>query len=91
MTAITDARETSNLVATRELSGGSIAVGFLWPDTGGTDPNSLIGLAGPLQFNTSGITVSRTVILESASTEIRIGDAIRGTLRFKTTDYSPSS
>jgi hypothetical protein len=27
------------------------------------------------------------VILESASREIRVGDAIRGTLKFRITDY----
>jgi len=90
MTAMSDAAEKAMLVSTGERSGGSITVGFLWPDSNGTDPNDSVGSAGTLTFTTTGYSISRKVILESASTEVRIGDAIRGTLRFKTTDYLPS-
>lgn len=91
MTAMKDSAEKSVLVSTGERSGGSITVGFLWPSENAVDPNDSVGKHGVLTFSIGNATfISRKVILESASTEVRGGDAIRGTLRFKTTDYLPS-
>ena len=87
MTAIADSAEKSVLVSTGERSGGAITVGFLWPSENAVDPNDSVGKHGVLTFSAAGYSISRKVILESASTEVRMGDAIRGTLRFKTTDY----
>jgi hypothetical protein len=89
MTGLTDGANARVLVPTRELNGGSVTVGFI-QQAGGSDPQSLIGKWGPLRFSSTGYSVSRQAILESASTEARVGELIRGTLKFRMTDYRGS-
>lgn len=86
MTHITDATNARVLVPTREMAAGSITVDFIH-ESGGVDPNNLVGLHGRLVFSSNGYGVARQVFLESASTEARVGELVRGTLKFKTTDY----
>jgi hypothetical protein len=74
------------LVPTREMAAGSITVDFL-QQANQTDPNNLVGLHGPLSFSSSGYSVTRQAFLESASIDVRVGELVRGTLKFKTTDY----
>lgn len=74
------------LVPTREMAAGSITVDFL-QQANQTDPNDLVGLHGQLSFSSTGYSVVRQAFLESATTEARVGELVRGTLKFKTTDY----
>jgi hypothetical protein len=71
------------IVPTGELSGGTITVGFM----SSTDPQSLVGIRAPLTFSSTAYSVSRNVILESASVDVRIGETVRGALKFRITDY----
>lgn len=81
-----DAVNARVLVPTREMTAGSITVDYVH-QAGGVDPNGLVGLHGLLSFSSTGYGVTRQVFLESASTEARVGELVRGTLKFKTTDY----
>lgn len=89
MTGIADGVRSRVLVPTQELSGGSVTVGFVHK-SGGIDPQTLVGRWGPLRFSAVGYGVSRQAILESASTEARVGELVRGTLKFRMTDYRGS-
>jgi len=89
MTGITDATSTRVLVPTQEISGGSVTVGFI-QQPGGIDPQTAVGRWGPLTFTSRDYSVSRQAILESATTEARVGEIIRGTLKFRMTDYRQS-
>jgi hypothetical protein len=71
------------IVPTGEWSGGSITVGFM----SSADPQSLVGTRAALTFSSTAYSVSRNVILESASIDVRTGEAVRGSLRFRITDY----
>jgi len=70
-------------VWTGELAGGTITVGFM----SSTDPQALVGTRSDLSFESTGYSVSRNVILESASSDVRVGEPVRGTLKFRITDY----
>lgn len=74
---------TQLLVWTGELAGGTIAVGFMSSE----DPQPLVGSRGEVAFTSTGYSVSRNVILESASVDVRVGEPVRGTLNFRITDY----
>lgn len=74
------------LVPTGHWTGGAINVDFLY--TGTVDPQTLVRQTGILQFTSSAYSVSRRVILESASVEARVGEVVRGSLRFLITDYT---
>jgi hypothetical protein len=85
------------LVPTGAWSGGSMSVDYIrastasGPNTGPQqigDPQSLVTKYGVAMFSAPGISVSRNVILQSASTEARVGDLVRGSLRFVLTDYT---
>jgi hypothetical protein len=84
MTSVGDGAAMQVLVPTKGLIGGSITVGFL---TSASDPQSLVGTRSTLTFRSSGYSVTRNVILESASVEVRLGEVIRGSLKFQITDY----
>lgn len=89
MTPINAAARTMLLIPTGERSGGSITVDYIHAD-GGIDPQALAGSYGTLSFSSAGYSVSRAVVLESAETLARTGDIVRGTLKFRMTDYNPS-
>lgn len=86
MTAYNADINSTVLVPTGAWSGGTISVDYIYA-SGGTDPQTVVRQYGPLVFSSSGISVSRQAILESASTQIRTGDLVRGTLNFRLTDY----
>lgn len=71
------------LIPTGDWSGGGVTVDFL----AAGDPQSLVRSAGQLTFSSPKFSVSRRAILESASVEAKAGDIVRGTLRFRVTDY----
>lgn len=86
MTGINDAANVTVLVPTGGRSPGYINVDYIHAD-GGSDPQTIIGTRGTLTFGSPKYSVSRNAILESATTDVRSGDVVRGTLRFVTTDY----
>jgi hypothetical protein len=89
MTGINDPVGSTVMVATGANSAGSIRVDYIHY-AGGIDPQSYIGTQGSLVFGSTGYSITKTAILESASTEVKTGDVVRGSLNFVTTDYTGS-
>lgn len=75
------------VVPTGEWSGGTISIDYIHAGPLQTDPHFLVRQIGQLRFASPGYSVSRQAILESATTEARTGEIVRGTLRFRITDY----
>lgn len=75
------------MVPTGEWSGGTISVDYIHAGLLQTDPQEMVRQVGLLRFRSLGLSVARNAILESATTEARTGDIVRGTLRFRMTDY----
>lgn len=86
MTAYDAPADAVVLVPTGAWSGGSVSVEYIYRQ-GGVDPQTVVRQYGPLVFSSAGVKVSRQAILESASTQIRTGDLVKGTLNFRLTDY----
>ena len=86
MTGINDPAQATVMVPTGSSSPGRVTVDYVHI-YGGIDPQAVIGVRGPLVFGSPGYSVTRNVILESASTEVRSGDVVRGSLNFVMTDY----
>jgi hypothetical protein len=87
MTAHNAAAGQMVMVPTGHWSGGSVTVDYIHA-AGGTDPLSIVRTVGTLSFSSGGYSVSRRAILESATTSARVGDLVRGTLKFRVTDYA---
>jgi len=75
------------MVPTGEWSGGAVSVDYI-RKSNTMDPQTLVRQTGSLTFASAGFSVARNVILQSASTEARVGDLVRGSLRFIITDYT---
>lgn len=82
MTGSGDPPGTAVMVPTGDFKPGSITVDFL---AGGSVPNT--GTKGQLSFNSSVYSIGRNVVLESAQVEARVGELVRGTMKFVMTDY----
>lgn len=89
MASAADPVGTIGMVPTGEWSGGTISVDYIHAGPLQTDPQSVVRQVGQLRFASPGYTVVRNAILESATTEARTGEIVRGTLRFRMTDYYP--
>lgn len=89
MASAADPVGTIGMVPTGEWSGGTISVDYIHAGPLQTDPQSVVRQVGQLVFASPGYTVVRNAILESATTEARTGEIVRGTLRFRMTDYYP--
>jgi len=74
------------MVPTGDVSGGSIDVEYLATANGGV-PDGFVSDYGTLTFDTPVMSVSRKVVLASVDKEARVGELVRGTLRFTLTDY----
>lgn len=85
MSGISDVASYNVLVPTGSWQGGSISVEYI---NATTDPQSFVKTTGFVTFSSSAVTVSKRAILESASRDIRVGEVIRGTLKFRLTDYT---
>jgi len=86
MTSPLDPLGHSVRVPTGEWSGGKISLDFIaTPQTG--DIQSIVRGVGPLTFSSQPWSVTRRCILESANTEARVGELVRGSATFVTTDY----
>lgn len=95
MSSILDSAAQNMLVPTGSWSGGSISVDYLAPK-GGADVQSLVRTTDWLTFAVTerngnevsdAISLRRRCILESATSEARVGELMRGSLRFRMTDY----
>ena len=86
MTSPSDPSGYAVLVPTGEWSGGGISLDFLATTATG-DVQSLVRGIGQLTFSSPNWSVTRRAILESATTETRVGELVRGTANFKVTDY----
>ena len=73
---------------TGAVSGGSITVDFL-AKTGAAIPSSLVRRVGPLAFRSPQFNYGVNAVCESASISAQAGDLIKGSLRFRPTDYYP--
>ena len=87
MASAVDSVGTIRVVPTGEWSGGSISVDYIHAGPLQIDPQTLVRQVGQLLFSSPGYSVGRNVVLESATTEARAGDIVRGSLRFRMTDY----
>ena len=89
MTSVYDSAGSNVIVPTGAWSGGSVSVDYI-ADAGGIDMQTVVRQVGQLSFGSSGLNVSRQVILESASVDVRTAELVRGSLKFRMTDYYPS-
>jgi hypothetical protein len=75
------------MVPTGDVSGGSIDVEYIASANGG-QADRYIGDYGPLTFSTPSMQITKQVVLSGAGVDARVGDLVRGTLRFVLTDYA---
>jgi hypothetical protein len=75
------------LVPTGSRSGGIVNVDFIQPN-GGIGPLQAIGRVGVLSFSGNVFSLSNRAVCETATQEAATGDLIRGTMRFRLTDYT---
>lgn len=87
MTSAVDSVGTIAIVPTGDWSGGAISVDYLHAGASQVEPQTLVRTRGRLLFSSPNYSISRNVILESATTEARSGEIVRGTMRFRVTDY----
>lgn len=86
MTGIGDASTTMRMQPTGAWSGGGVSVDFI--AARGASPEQLVRQRGPLIFSSPNFSYAVYVILESVSLAVQSGDVIRGTMKFKRTDYA---
>jgi len=85
MTGMFDPVNKVVAVPTGAYTGGSITIDYLADAV----PNAELGTVGEIVFASTAITVSRRGILESATVEASAGELVRGTMKFRLTDYVP--
>jgi hypothetical protein len=93
MTAGDTPRGYQVLVPTGDIASGgagTVTVDYLSPGKAGLDWQSVVGSVGTLIFQSRDHDIVRRVVLESATAEARSGELVRGTLRFRMTDYTGS-
>ncbi len=82
MTGASEALGSVVMVPTGDYSPGSITVDFL---ADGSIPST--GAKGQLSFSSSAYSIGRNVVLESVQVDARVGELVRGTMKFVMTDY----
>jgi hypothetical protein len=86
-TGLYDGGDVAVMVPTGAWRGGVITIEFVaGKDIPGVQ--TVVRGVGQLTFASTGINVSRRVILESGSEYVSVGDVVRGTLRFVMTDWT---
>jgi hypothetical protein len=86
MTSTIDPSGYSVVVPTGEWSGGRIVLDYI--ATAGTgDLQNIVRGIGPLVFASPTVNVTKRCVLESANTEVRVGELVRGSATFRMTDY----
>jgi len=86
MTGRGDATGYRVMVPTGDISVGGVTVDFLSTDS--FDPQSIVKSTGMLTFNSTGFSISRRVVCVSGSVGSSVGELVRGTLKFMSTDYT---
>jgi hypothetical protein len=89
MTGINDPAQYTVMVPTGATSPGTIRVDYIHA-SGGIDPQAVLGTRGSLVFGSAGYSFTRNAVLKSATTEVKTGDVVRGSLNFVMTDYTGS-
>jgi hypothetical protein len=74
-----------HMVPTGAWSGGSISVDYL--HGGSFDATSTIGQVKQLSFSCARYSVAKWAVHESSSTQLKVGDLVRGTMKFRLTDF----
>lgn len=87
VTGLYDPAGRSILIPTGSLRGGSIDIEYVAVSNAAASVTALVGGFGQLSFNSPGFSVSRQAILESGSSSVSSGDVVRGSMRFRVTDY----
>jgi len=87
MTGPDDALGLRVMVPTGDWSGGSVEVEYI-ASPNGADPEGFVCDYGTLTFGATGINVTRRAVLTSSQRDARVGDIVRGSLRFTLTDYT---
>lgn len=94
MTSASDPVGHIVMVPTGEIAGGTITVDFLAkapPGSGAAPlPTVYVKKVGSLFFASPSFACKVNVVCESASISAQSGDLIKGTLRFRPTDYYPA-
>lgn len=83
MTSVFDDKRSCVLVPTGAITGGSVTIEFY----GTVDPQEFVGMRDRLILYSRNFQITRNAILEKASLDVRTGEAVRGTLTFRLTDY----
>ena len=86
MTSPGDLLGANVMVPTGDTSGGSMSVDFV-ATAGFLNPQAIVGERGLLTLSSPQYAVSRNVVLQGASVDSRVGDIVRGTMKFAITDY----
>lgn len=81
MTGGSDPLGANVMVPTGDYRPGTITVDFLMESV----PNT--GTTGQLLFTSTAYAIVRNVVLESVQVEARVGEFVRGTMKFVMTDY----
>jgi len=87
MTSITDVSKKIVMVPAGTWRGGRVNVDYLRASNG-ADLQFSVGAIDTLTLSGSDYSVSRKVVLESATTEAGVGELVRGTIRFLITDHT---
>lgn len=77
--------DSIQMVPTGARSGGGFSVDYL--ASGSFDATATIGQVKQLSFACAGYSVSKWAVHESSSTQLKVGDLVRGTMKFRLTDY----
>ena len=88
MTTYADPVNHIAMVPTGAWSGGSISVDYL--HVGSFDPTVTIGTVQQLSFACASYSVAKYAVHESSSTQLKVGDLVRGTMKFRLTDFTGS-
>jgi hypothetical protein len=86
MTAITHDASIAMIAPTGEWSGGAATVDYI--REGAADLLSHVRKRGTVTFSSAGFSVTKTAILESGTNQASTNDIVRGTLKFRFTDYT---
>lgn len=86
VTGVADGASQFVLIPTGSWKGGSVSVDFIGQTTN-PDVQTLVRGFGSVTFSSPGFSVTRQVVLESASTNVSAGDVVKGSMKFAMTDY----
>jgi hypothetical protein len=75
------------LVPSGANGGGTVDVDFIQKNDG-IGPLQAIGKVGVLSFTGQAFLLSNRAVCEAATQEAAVGDLVRGTMRFRLTDYT---